>query len=332
MEKSQITLKEIAKMAGVSVSTASRALDERFDSYHSDNAKNIRDLAKKYGYTRNIIASNLRRGTTRTIGVLVPHLTDNVMALLYEKIAHIADQHNYFTVVAAVGNSKEKERIAIKKLLNRNVDALILATSLLDDANVNELRRLEIPHSLILRTDNKSYSSVGDDKKGAYMATKHLIDLGHTKIALVNGSMVTSNSLLRQQGFLEAMQESNIEIDPSWIINHGFDINSGEQAGQMICSAKDRVTAVFTTTDELAIGVMSAAYSNGISIGKTLSIVGYGDIPLSSKLPIPLTTIQIPFEHMAERAFNLAINRHESHPIINTVSPTLISRKSVSKI
>lgn len=333
MESKQITLKEIAKLAGVSTSTASRALDDRFDNYNSKTAQSIREIAEEHGYTRNIIASNLRRGKTRTIGFLVPYLSDTVMALLYENIAKVAERYNYFTIVATAGNSKEREREVIKSLLDRKVDALILATCSLDDENIALLRKNKIPHSLILRTDEQSYSSIGNDKAGAYIATKHLIDLGHKKIALVNGPIKSSNSKYRQEGFIEAMKTSNIKLNENWIINNGFDIQSGEQAGNILFASKDaKPTAIFATNDELAIGIMSAAYNHGILIGKDLSIIGYGDIPLSSKLPIPLTTIQIPFEYMAERAFNLAINNHGNYPLINMVTPTLISRSSTYKI
>lgn len=333
MESKQITLKEIAKLAGVSTSTASRALDDRFDNYNSKTAQSIREIAEEHGYTRNIIASNLRRGKTRTIGFLVPYLSDTVMALLYENIAKVAERYNYFTIVATAGNSKEREREVIKSLLDRKVDALILATCSLDDENIALLRKNKIPHSLILRTDEQSYSSIGNDKAGAYIATKHLIDLGHKKIALVNGPIKSSNSKYRQEGFIEAMKTSNIKLNENWIINNGFDIQSGEQAGNILFASKDaKPTAIFATNDELAIGIMSAAYNHGILIGKDLSIIGYGDIPLSSKLPIPLTTIQIPFEYMAERAFNLAINNQGNYPLINMVTPTLISRSSTYKI
>lgn len=333
MESKQITLKEIAQLAGVSTSTASRALDDRFDNYNSKTAQSIREIAEEHGYTRNIIASNLRRGKTRTIGFLVPYLSDTVMALLYENIAKVAERYNYFTIVATAGNSKEREREVIKSLLDRKVDALILATCSLDDENIALLRKNKIPHSLILRTDEQSYSSIGNDKAGAYIATKHLIDLGHKKIALVNGPIKSSNSKYRQEGFIEAMKTSNIKLNENWIINNGFDIQSGEQAGNILFASKDaKPTAIFATNDELAIGIMSAAYNHGILIGKDLSIIGYGDIPLSSKLPIPLTTIQIPFEYMAERAFNLAINNQGNYPLINMVTPTLISRSSTYKI
>lgn len=333
MESKQITLKEIAKLAGVSTSTASRALDDRFDNYNSKTAQSIREIAEEHGYTRNIIASNLRRGKTRTIGFLVPYLSDTVMALLYENIAKVAERYNYFTIVATAGNSKEREREVIKSLLDRKVDALILATCSLDDENIALLRKNKIPHSLILRTDEQSYSSIGNDKAGAYIATKHLIDLGHKKIALVNGPIKSSNSKYRQEGFIEAMKTSNIKLNENWIINNGFDIQSGEQAGNILFASKDaKPTAIFATNDELAIGIMSSAYNHGILIGKDLSIIGYGDIPLSSKLPIPLTTIQIPFEYMAERAFNLAINNQGHYPLINMVTPTLISRSSTYKI
>ena len=127
-----VTLKDVAAASGVSISTASRALDERTTS-RSAAAANVRKIAEELGYRRNSFASSLRRGETRTLGVLVPRLSDTVMALMFEELEKAASSRGYFAMVATSGDDPDDERSAAETLLDRNVDGLILATARLDD-------------------------------------------------------------------------------------------------------------------------------------------------------------------------------------------------------
>ena len=202
--RSAVTLREVADEAGVSVSTVSRILDERAAPSRSATAERVRAVAERLGYRRNVFASNLRRGATATIGVLVPRLTDAVMALMFEAIERSARRQGYFAVVATCGDDADEERRATETLLDRGVDGLVLATARLDDSLPASLRERGVPHVLVLRTDGVSPSALGDDETGGYLAVRHLLDLGHRDVAVVTGPSFTSSGQDRLRGARKA--------------------------------------------------------------------------------------------------------------------------------
>lgn len=323
-----VTMQEVAEAAGVSVSTVSRVLDERLPPSRSKAAERVRKAAQDLGYRRDILASSLRRGGTGTIGVLVPRLSDTVMAMIYEAVFKAAEQSGYFAIVATSGDDPNNEQLAAESLLDRRVDGLILATSRLDDQLPHQLRQRRIPHSLILRTDGISPSSVGDDEQGGYLATRHLIDLGHKDIGLIAGPSFASSARDRQLGFRKAMHEAGISIHENWVCESGFGIESGEASGLSILSQSPRPTAIFAVNDNLAIGAMSAAHRLGLSIGRDVSLVGYNDIPLVSRLPVPLTSVHIPFDYVAMQAVELLLTKEPPANPIRRALPSLIPRES----
>ncbi|MET1034189.1 MAG: LacI family DNA-binding transcriptional regulator [Arthrobacter sp.] len=324
-----VTLRDVAAASGVSLSTASRALDERAASSRSANAVRVRKVAEELGYRRNSFASNLRRGETRTLGVLVPRLSDTVMALMFEQIERAAADRGYFAVVATSGDDPGDERRATDTLLDRSVDGLILATARLDDRLPLLLRERHIPHALVLRTDGVSPSSLGDDEVGGYLAVRHLIDLGHRDIAVVTGPSFTSSAVARLAGGRRALDEAHIDTPEDWILSPGYGIEHGFAAGDALFgeAVRRRPTAVFAANDNIAMGLVSAAHRHRLAIGEDLSLVGYNDTPLAARLPTPLTSVRVPLDQIARTAIDLIINPH-SEPRIRKALPTLIPRES----
>ncbi|WKV52468.1 MULTISPECIES: LacI family DNA-binding transcriptional regulator [Dickeya] len=329
-DKRLITMRDVAQAAGVSVSTVSRILDERLPASKSGSAEKVRQVARELGYRRDYVASSLRRGGTGTLGVLVPRLTDAVTAMLFEEIASAAARRGYFAIVSTCGDSQQQERQSVESLLDRRVDGLIMSTCRLDDPLPRELRERDVPHVLALRTDGISLSSVGDDELGGYLATRHLIDLGHKDIGLIGGPDFASNAINRRKGFERAMNEVGLKIQPQWCCPSDFNIQAGEEAGMKILSASPRPSAIFAVNDEIAIGVVAAAHHLGITIGQELSLVGYNDIPLVSRLPVALTSVRTPLEHIASNAVDMLINGGDDDMRLRVVIPTLIPRKSTS--
>jgi LacI family transcriptional regulator len=326
-----VTLQDVALEAGVSVSTVSRVLDERLPPSRSKAAERVRQAAAKLGYRRDIMASSLRRGGTGTIGVLVPRLSDTVMALVYEAVFRSAKRQGYFAIVATCGDDPAQEWSATESLLDRRVDGLILATSRLDDKLPAHLRNQGIPHALILRTDGFSKSAVGDDEQGGYLATRHLIDLGHQDIGLLTGPEFTSSARDRVCGFYRAMKEARIPVREAWIRASGFSIESGEKEGAALLSMQARPSAIFAVNDDLAVGIMAAAHRLDLALGQDLSLVGYNDIPLVACLPVPLSSVHTPFDHLADLAIDLLLTTEEPATPILRVMPSLIPRASTAR-
>jgi LacI family transcriptional regulator len=323
-----VTLREVATAAGVSVSTASRVLDDRVAPSQTATAQRVREVAAALGYRRNTFASNLRRGAAATIGVLVPRLSDTVMALMFEAIGRAAERRGYFAIVATAGDDPAEEKKAAHTLLDRNVDGLLIASSRRDDPLPRELREKRVPHALVLRTDGISPSSLGDDELGGYLATRHLLDLGHTDIAVIPGPLFSSTATGRLAGATKALTDAGHTPHPDWIIETGFGIEDGVDAGHRLLDSPTRPTAVFAANDNLALGVMAAAHQHSLSIGDDLALVGYNDIPLAHLLPVPLTSVRIPFDQIAATAIDLMLQTPPAGQLINRALPTLIPRKS----
>lgn len=332
----RVTLHDVAAAAGVSKSTVSRILDERLPRSDSETARHVREVAARLGYVRDVSAASLRRGRTMTIGVIVPRLTDTVMAMLYEALAEAAARRGQFAVVATTNDLPEAVRGATERLLARGVDGLILTTARDGDGFTDELRARGVPFVLALRTDGVSPSAVGDDRLGGYLATRHLIDLGHRSIGIIAGPGYASSARLRTEGYRQAMAEAGLPIDPAWIAPSTFGIEAGSRAAEALLALNPRPTAIFAMNDNTAVGAMSAILRLGLTVPGDISLVGYNDIALVSLLPTPLTTVRVPFDQIASAALDLLADRiagrDPASGVVRAAAPTLIPRRSTASV
>lgn len=329
---SKVTLHDVARAAGVSKSTVSRMLDERLPRSDSEKAQRVRKVAEELGYVRDISAASLRRGETGMIGVIVPRLTDTVMAMLYESLARAATRLGKFTIVASTEDEPGAVRHAAEALLRRGVDGLILATARNEDSYIRELRARGVPYVLTLRTDGVSLSAVGDDQLGGYLATRHLLDLGHKRIGLIAGPSYASSATGRREGYMQAMREAGLEPDTDLIVGSSFSIEAGVEATRQLLSLPDRPTAIFAVNDNTAIGALSCLAASGLSVPGDISVVGYNDVPIVSHLPTPLTSVRVPFDQIAHEALSLlSEDMVDTGQSIRRAAPTLIPRKSTRR-
>lgn len=325
-----VTLKDVARAAGVSTSTASRVLDERLPRSDTAAAGRVRQAAADLGYVRDPLASALRRTGTNTIGVVVPRLTDTVMALLYEEIADAAAARGMFAVVASTHDQPDRERLAVQSLLRRRVDGIIRTTARTDSRLEGVELGPNVRDVLAIRGDGALSAAVGDDWLGGHLATRHLVDLGHRRIALVGGPTYATSAAGRRQGYLDALQEAGIAVDEALMVSGGFAVEDGETAALTLLTRPDRPTAVFAVNDHVAIGVLSIAARLGLRIPEDLSVVGYNDIPVVAKLPVPLTTVRVPFAQIAAGALSLLLDTDADVVRTLTYAPTLIPRRSTA--
>jgi LacI family transcriptional regulator len=330
--RASVTLHDVAAAAGVSKSTVSRILDERLPRSESASAVRVRQVAADLGYTRDLSAASLRRGHTMTVGVVVPRLTDTVMAMLYEAVAHACQRAGRFAVVATTDDEPMADRVAAEALLHRRVDGLILSTARTDDDFPQLLAERGVPYVLALRTDGHSRASVGDDELGGYLATRHLLDLGHRRIGLIAGPTYASSAQGRGKGYRRALAEAGLEVEPAYVVDSSFSIEAGVDAASRLMALQERPTAIFAVNDNTAIGALSALGNAGLSVPEDVSLVGYNDIPIVSRLSTPLTTVRVPFDQIASAALDLLLADHvEDKDRVRFATPTLIPRQSTKR-
>ncbi|PPF62700.1 LacI family transcriptional regulator [Clavibacter michiganensis] len=323
------TLKDVAKKAGVSVSTASRLLDDRHASKTTETARRVRDAAAGLGYRRDYAASSLRRTGTSTIGVLVPRLSDAVMGIFYEEVARECERRDLSALVATTGDDPQRARLAAQSLISRKVDALVLTTARTDDRFAAELRSLGVPHVLALRTDGVSPSVTTDDELGGYLAIRHLADLGHHRIGIVAGPTYASSAAHRLAGAQRALVELGLDTDEALFAGNGFSVEAGEEAAGHLLELSQPPSALFAFTDHSAIGAMTAATRRGLRTPDDVSIVGYNDIPLARHLPTSLSSVRVSLDLIAQNAVRMLLDAGEESRVF---APTMIPRQSSARI
>ena len=200
------------------------------------------------------------------------------------------------------GDDPSSSRKAADALLGRRVDGLLIAASQIDDPLARSLRDRGTPHVLVLRTDGISPSSVCDDELGGYLATRYLIDLGHENIGILAGPDFASTARGRLAGYIKAMSEAGLVPDDGWIANSGFGFEAGRKTCAELLESHPEVTAYFGVNDRLALGGIFAARTHGLRVPEDISFVGYNDTPLAVQQPTGLTSVRVPFDHVAAAA------------------------------
>ena len=291
------TLREIAEAADVHVSTASRVLrqSEPVDGW-SDAALRVRRVAVELGYQRNLWAASLRTRKTTTIGVVMPRLTDGVVARIYEGVEEAARAAGYSVLLSSPPDEVRAQQEAIDFLVSRQVDGLLLSSLHLGTgASDDGVPSTRVPMVQINRHVYSSLSFVaGDDTNGGQLAAQHLIDRGFRTIAVIAGPQYASTSRDRLAGFRSVLASHDIALPAQRVIPSNFEVADGVAAAHRLLTSADRPEAIFTVTDSLAIGALGAARDLGLRVPEDLALIGYNDIPVAAQLPVPLSTIRTP--------------------------------------
>nr|WP_062398691.1 substrate-binding domain-containing protein [Pseudonocardia sp. AL041005-10] len=328
------TLRTVAELAGVHISTASRALsdspraNERSGS--AGTIARIREIAEEIGFERNPHGASLRTSESRLFGVLVPRLSDVVLATIYEGIEDRSRELGYQTFVANGRDSPEIRKSALEMLLARRVDGLILGDAQSDDDPlIRSLVDRGVAFVLTNRRSGDHPSVTCDDYAGGRLAADHLLDLGHVAPAVVAGEPYASTGRDRTRGFLDRCRERGVEVPGDRLVHSAFDVAGGHHAAAELLSRPIPPTALFVVNDFAAIGAMGAAREAGRVVGRDLAIVGYNDIPLVRELPVPLTSVASPMYRMGSRAAQMLRDILAGETVgSETMAPALCIRES----
>ena len=315
-----ITLKEIAKMCDVSITTVSNVLNGK-PKVSAETRQMILDIVKQTGYHPNYFAQGMRKQKTRIIGIIVEDLDLFSTPPIVESIMAYCDDNNYRTILLNMRlydrwkdtwYSNEKKTLSVfqptvQELLSIKVDGIMYVAGhcryinyFKDDFN--------IPTMIVyaLSASSKFPSVVFDDEMGSYDLTKHLISCGHRRIGVIAGSPDNLHAQMRCLGFQKALFEEQVLYNPDWIRYGNWMRESGYiQAEKLV---KEKVTAIFCMNDLMAAGAYDYLYENNMAVGQDISIVGYDNNEISEYLRPQLTTSDIPLRRIGKTAAEYFIN------------------------
>ncbi|MCL7453574.1 MAG: LacI family transcriptional regulator [Anaerolineae bacterium] len=305
-----VSIKDIAKAAGVSHSTVSRALGES-PLVSPDTKDRIQRLAREMGYSPDAQARSLVMGRTQTIGIVVTTITDPFIAEIVQAVESTAHDHGYSVILASSNSRRRREIAAVEMLRSKRVDAVIVTSSRVGALYQAHLDQLGAPVVLInSRSEQRgpyTFSVTVDNRHGACLATGHLIRRGHRRIAYIAGAANHSDDFDRMAGYRQALGEANIAFEPSLVVRGTGRVDCGEEALTAVMDRSDVPSAAFCYNDMTAIGLLRAARTAGVSVPRELAVVGFDDIPFAAYVSPALTTIAQPKPEMGKRAVEMAL-------------------------
>lgn len=335
--KDVVTLREVARVAGVHPGTASRALNDGTRSLvRPETADRVTAAANALGYKPNYLARSFKTQRTHSVGIVIPDINNPLFPPMLRGVEDRLADDGYVALLANTEGDPERQSRIFAGMLDRSVDGLILATAQREDPSLTELAGEGIPIVLINRVvEDYAFSSVSvDDAAGVRMLVEHLAALGHRRIGHVAGPQSMSTGLARYRGFMATMAACGLSVAPETVIfADSFSIEEGERCGGELFALDDPPTAVVAANDMLAVGCYSAADLSGRRCPEAVSIVGFNDMPFMDRMCPPLTTMRIPHYDIGSQGAELLLDQLQ-HPdqslkVIQFV-PALVVRGSTA--
>ncbi|HID2764574.1 TPA: HTH-type transcriptional regulator GalS [Klebsiella pneumoniae] len=330
-----ITIRDVARQAGVSVATVSRVLNNSA-LVSPDTRDVVMKAVTQLGYRPNANAQALATQVSDTIGVVVMDVSDAFFGALVKAVDTVAQQHQKYVLIGNSYHEAEKERHAIEVLIRQRCLALIVHSKALSDDELSDFMQ-HIPGMVLINRIVPGYAHrcVGlDNVSGALMATRMLLNHGHQRIGYLSSNHGIEDDDMRREGWSKALQEQGIIAPDSWIGSGSPDMQGGEAAMVELLGRNLGLTAVFAYNDSMAAGALTTLKDNGIVVPQHLSLIGFDDIPISRYTDPQLTTVRYPVMSMAKLATELALlgaagklDREATHCFM----PTLVRRHSVAQ-
>jgi LacI family transcriptional regulator len=307
-------MRDVAEQAGVSVTTVSHVINNS-RPVNPETRTRVEDAMQTLGYQPNVLARSLRRGKTNTIGVILP---DNANPYFAEVVRGIEDKsfsQDYSVILCNSDNDLDKERLYTNVLIEKQVDGIIFVAAGLSADNIHNLQKRGVPSVLVDRqVPGVQLDSVfANNQGGGFLATKHLIDLGHKSIACISGPQGVRSSSERIAGYRQALGSAGLRANPDWVIEGDFQYQSGFDAAKSLFKLGSKPTAIFACNDLMAIGAYRYAHENHLRIPQDISIIGFDDVRLAEFTNPPLTTIRQSKAKMGSQAAELLLERIANH-------------------
>jgi LacI family transcriptional regulator len=309
------TLRDVANAAGVHPGTASRAMNPETEHLvNSTTARRVRKAAERLGYVPNPIARSLKTNRSRTIGAVIPDLTNPLFPPIIRGFEDVLGPAGYSVLIANTDNEPAREARQVAELRARQAEGMVVATARVEDQVLEQLIAAGTPVVLVNRVGSRlaAPSVTGDDASGIRQALDHLQALGHERVAHIAGPQDTSTGVSRVRAFRSETEERGIATDDAIVAAAAFSIDAGRRAmGQLLDTC--HFTAVIAGNDLIAVGAYDELRERGLRVPDDMSVVGFNDLPFVDRIAPPLTTVRLPHYEIGAEAGRLMLEALGQH-------------------
>ncbi len=302
-----VTIKDVAREAGVSVATVSRVWNDA-DFVSPETRQRVAEVAARLGYSPHGAARSLITRTTFALGVLLPDLYGEFFSEIIRGIDHVVRAAGYHILVSSSHESKDEIDAALRSMRGR-VDGMIIMSSDLEAQRT--LRTLQGSFPVVLLNgdaESKAFDTITiENHEGARAMTRHLVARGHRRIAMIAGPERNHDAAERLRGYRTTLTENRIELDESLVVQGDFSELSGHLAVTQLLALESRPTAIFAANDSMAIGALSALRENDLRVPHDMAVAGFDDIPLARYMNPPLSTVHVDISQLGARAAALLL-------------------------
>jgi LacI family repressor for deo operon, udp, cdd, tsx, nupC, and nupG len=303
------TIKDVANLAGVSVATVSRVLNEE-KNVKLSTKRNVEQAIEALNYSPNLLGRHLRKNKTKNVLVLLPTISGPFYSAVIKGIQACAEKEAYQIMIAITDSDVGKEERSIKMLETKLVDGLILFAPQVCKERLETLAKNYPLVQCCEYIEGAQVSVVSiDNLQAAYDATCYFLNLGHEKIAMITSKVVCPSSKLREQGFRKALLDHNKVLKEEYILHTDYTYTAGMEATKKLLQGAEPPTAIFATSDSLAIGAIKAAVQMGIKVGEEIDIIGFDDTSIAKMYQPAITTVTQPRFKIGEVAMSLLLEK-----------------------
>lgn len=331
-----VTIKDIAKRTGKSITTVSRAL-HGYDDVSPETRELIVRVAKEMGYTPNLLAQRLQKQRTDTIGFILPtfgpRFSDPFFSEFLAGIGHTASRYDYDILVSTQPPGEKELEAYRRKVTGRQVDGFVLVRTRCHDPRIEFLQKSGMPFVAFGRTETHlNYPFVDEDgEEGMLELVRHIIGLGHRRIAYITPPLSLMFARYRMLGVKRALDEAGLALPDAYLRTGDLTQRSGLEVTRQLLALSQPPTAIIAGNDLMALGAMSAIQEQGLVVGQDIAVAGFDDIPMSEAAHPPLTTVHQPIYQIGSMVTEILIKliREEAtEPTQRLLKPRLVIRQS----
>jgi len=331
------TLKDVAAKAGVSIATVSRVFNSP-DKVKPDTKSRVQQAVKELDYKISRVAKRLRstNGRAHMLGLIIPDIQNPFFADIARGVEDVAYKNNYGLLFGLSNENRKRQKMALETLISESVDGVIVPPVKGSNPDIQELLNLKIPVVVVdRRLDDAVVDTITcDNVHGAYLATKHLLELGHTRIGFIGGIPELATSKERLNGYKKAHNEYGVRVETNLILEGDSTQKSGTDLTERLLSMQSPPTAIFAANNLMTLGVLIAIHQTKKSIPDEISLIGYDDVPWAQAMHPKLTVVRQPSYQQGVNAAEMILQRiknPERAESLTLLNPKLIVRESTQK-